>query len=81
VRFAQIWSNPPIRVGKRELHELLGRWLGRLAPGGSAWLVIARNLGADSAQDWLSAQGWQPERVASQKGYRVLRVAAGAHNA
>jgi 16S rRNA (guanine1207-N2)-methyltransferase len=76
VRFAQIWSNPPIRVGKTELHEMLTTWLPRLARGGNAWLVVARNLGADSLQQWLSAQGWPVTRHASGNGYRILRVDA-----
>ena len=77
VVFDEIWSNPPIRVGKAELHDLLGRWLPRLADGGTAWLVVARNLGADSLQAWLAGHGWTVERHASQKGYRILRVTAG----
>ncbi|MEU6074388.1 methyltransferase [Micromonospora sp. NPDC047074] len=71
---AEIWSNPPIHVGKDELHRLLLRWLPRLAPDGVAWLVVARYLGGDSLQRWLVEQGWQVKRHASQKGYRVLRV-------
>jgi 16S rRNA G1207 methylase RsmC len=74
VRFAQIWSNPPVRVGKPELHAMLGRWLPRLVPGGVAWLVVGRHLGGDSLQAWLAGQGWEVTRHASQKGYRVLRV-------
>lgn len=74
VRFDQIWSNPPIRVGKQALHELLSTWLPRLAPGGIAWLVVARHKGADSLTDWLTAQGFPTEKHASQKGYRVLRT-------
>lgn len=74
VTFAQLWSNPPIRIGKAELHELLLRWLPRLSPDGVAWLVVARHLGGDSLQGWLTEQGWQVERYASQKGYRVLRL-------
>lgn len=73
-RFAQLWSNPPIRIGKDELHELLLRWLPRLAPDGVGWLVVARHLGGDSLQRWLTEQSWQVERYASQKGFRVLRV-------
>ncbi|MEU4775257.1 methyltransferase [Micromonospora sp. NPDC023644] len=72
--FAQLWSNPPIHVGKDELHGILLRWLPRLAPDGVAWLVVARYLGGDSLQRWLVEQGWQVGRHASQKGYRVLRV-------
>jgi 16S rRNA (guanine1207-N2)-methyltransferase len=74
VGFAQIWSNPPIRVGKAELHALLLRWLPRLNPDGVAWLVVAKNLGGDSLQRWLVEQGFTAERHASDKGFRVLKV-------
>jgi len=73
-RFDEIWSNPPIRIGKDALHELLLTWLGRLAPTGRAYLVVGRNLGADSLQTWLETGGWCCERLASAKGYRVLRI-------
>lgn len=77
VAFTTIWSNPPIRVGKNELHDLLLRWLPRLEPGSDAWLVIARNLGSDSLQRWLD--GALPEhfhtmRTATSRGFRVLRA-------
>jgi 16S rRNA (guanine1207-N2)-methyltransferase len=75
VVFDQIWSNPPTHVGKAELHALMERWLPRLAPDGVAWLVINRNLGGDSLHAWLEGLGWQVDRMASQKGFRVLRVA------
>jgi 16S rRNA G1207 methylase RsmC len=74
VTFAEIWSNPPTHVGKVELHALLERWLPRLAPDGVAWLVINRHLGGDSLHTWLVSLGWVVQRVASQKGFRVLRV-------
>lgn len=76
VTFATIWSNPPIRVGKEALHGLLAAWLPRLDPGGTAYLVVQRNLGADSLQAWLAGRGLDVERLASAKGYRVLAVAA-----
>ncbi|MEV0646593.1 methyltransferase [Phytomonospora sp. NPDC050363] len=72
--FDQIWSNPPIRVGKAVVHELMDTWLPRLAEGGVAWLVVAKFLGADSLQEWLIERGWDVERHASQKGYRVFAV-------
>ena len=74
VRYDEIWSNPPIRIGKESLHELLLTWLARLAPTGVARLVVGRNLGADSLQRWLVEQGYTCERVASAKGFRVLNV-------
>ncbi|MFE5673402.1 class I SAM-dependent methyltransferase [Agromyces sp. NPDC056523] len=77
VRFAAIWSNPPIRIGKAELHALLRRWLPRLEPGATAWLVVQKNLGADSLQRWLVddlGDGWRVERASSAKGFRLLAV-------
>lgn len=74
VTFDEIWSNPPTHVGKAELHAIMQRWLPRLAPEGVAWLVINRHLGGDSLHAWLVDGGWEVERVASQKGFRVLRV-------
>lgn len=70
--FDEIWSNPPIRIGKDALHELLLGWLPRLRPGGRAVLVVGKNLGADSLQTWLTDQGYPTERRASAKGFRVL---------
>jgi 16S rRNA (guanine1207-N2)-methyltransferase len=74
--FDQIWSNPPVRIGKAALHDLLLQWLPRLSTGGRGWLVVGRNLGADSLAAWLREQGFPVTRHASQKGYRVLRVDA-----
>ena len=73
----QVWSNPPIRIGKAALHELLTTWLDRLAPGtGTAELVVQKHLGADSLARWLDDQGWATGRTASRGGYRILHVAA-----
>ena len=74
VEFTEIWSNPPIRIGKPALHALLLQWLPRLALGGRAVLVVGKNLGADSLQRWLGEQGWPTTRLASAKGFRVLEV-------
>ena len=72
--YDEIWSNPPIRIGKKALHELLLTWLPRLRPGGAAYLVVSKNLGADSLTTWLIEQGWPTEKLASAKGFRVLKV-------
>jgi 16S rRNA (guanine1207-N2)-methyltransferase len=75
-RFAGIWSNPPVRIGKAPLHELLRTWLTRLAPGAAASLVMGRNLGADSLHTWLEQEGWPVTRLAARSGYRLLLVSA-----
>jgi 16S rRNA G1207 methylase RsmC len=74
IRFDVLWSNPPIRIGKQELHALLLTWLSRLSSTGEAWLVINRNLGSDSLAVWLTEQGYATERLTSKRGFRVLRV-------
>ena len=73
-RFDLIWSNPPIRIGKRALHDLLVTWLDRLTPRGEAVIVVQKHLGSDSLQRWLGDQGWPTERVGSRHGYRLLRI-------
>ena len=76
-RFDVIWSNPPIRIGKDALHELLMEWLPRLAADGHAYLVVQRNLGSDSLIKWLAenlGEGYDVSKYASSKGYRVIDV-------
>ncbi|WKR21272.1 class I SAM-dependent methyltransferase [Actinomyces israelii] len=73
-RLDLIWSNPPVRIGKRALHALLASWLELLAPDGEAWLVVAKNLGADSLAASLAGEAYETVRTASSKGFRVLRV-------
>ncbi len=74
VRFAAIYSNPPVRIGLALLHPLLTAWLDRLTPGGTAHLVVHRHLGSDSLARWLNVEGFAVERIASHDGFRILRV-------
>ncbi|MGZ5405428.1 MAG: class I SAM-dependent methyltransferase [Nocardioides sp.] len=75
--YDEIWSNPPIRIGKEALHELLLTWLPRLRVDGRAVMVVGKHLGADSLQRWLGDQGWPTTRLASAKGFRVLETRRG----
>ncbi len=79
VRFAAIYANPPIKVGKAVLHDLLLTWLARLVPEGVAYLVVHRHLGADSLADWLGSHGYAVARERSSGGYRLLRVQPSSH--
>ena len=78
IRFAAIWSNPPIRVGKEMLHDMLLTWLPRLEAGGTAYLVVQKNLGADSLQQWLASRFDPNElavgRYATARGFRLLSI-------
>jgi 16S rRNA (guanine1207-N2)-methyltransferase len=76
--FDLIWSNPPIRVGKAVVHDLMTTWLPRLRPGGEAYLVVQKNLGADSLQAWLSdnltSGSYAVSRHTTSGGFRILHV-------
>ncbi len=74
VRFGAIYSNPPIHIGKVALHKILKFWLNRLTSDGVAYLVVNKNLGADSLARWLTQQGWPTVRLSSRRGYRILEV-------
>jgi len=77
LKFSSIWSNPPIRVGKEVLHEILLTWLPKLQNGAEAYLVVQKNLGADSLHRWLEAElpeNFATIRIDTAKSFRVLRV-------
>jgi 16S rRNA (guanine1207-N2)-methyltransferase len=77
VVFDEIWSNPPIRVGKKVLHEILNLWINRLVKGGTARLVVQKNLGSDSLHKWLVEEfspAFESTRIDSSKTFRVLKV-------
>lgn len=75
--FGQIWSNPPIRIGKQAVHDMLASWLARMHPQGGAHLVVSRHLGADSLARWLSEAGYEVTRRRSRMGYRLLDIGPG----
>lgn len=75
--FDIIWSNPPIRVGKEILHNILLTWIPRLKVGGAAYLVVQKNLGSDSLITWLAenlGESYSVEKYASSKGYRIIEA-------
>lgn len=74
VRFRGIYANPPIRIGKSALHDLLTGWLDKLDNEGAGYLVVQRNLGADSLAKWLNENGFPASRLGSRRGYRVLEL-------
>ena len=75
--FSGIWSNPPIRIGKDALHSLLSEWLPRLDAECEAYLVVSKDLGADSLLKWMQESFDQlaSERIDTAKGFRIIRSA------
>jgi 16S rRNA (guanine1207-N2)-methyltransferase len=72
--FDLIISNPPIRVGKKALYELLKFWSTKLSDNGQMWLVMSKHLGADSCAKFLESDcNMVVTRIASKKGFRVLK--------
>ena len=76
IRYSLLWSNPPIRIGKPALRQLLLEWMQRLTEDGIGHLVVSKNLGGDSLAEWLSESGFATKKLASSKGFRVFEVAA-----
>lgn len=77
ITFMSIWSNPPIRVGKDELHNIVKTWLPRLEDDADAWLVVQKNLGSDSLHRWMEANfpdNFTFTRASTNKGYRLLKA-------
>ncbi|MSS83597.1 methyltransferase [Actinomycetaceae bacterium WB03_NA08] len=73
-QFDVILSNPPVRVGKTAMQTMVKQWLDLLSPTGVAWLVMSKNLGADSFITWLGNQGFQARKHSSRKGFRIIEV-------
>lgn len=66
-----IITNPPIRVGKKILLEILTGGLARLNKDGELWFVISKNQGASSVKKELERIS-SCEIVAKSKGFWVI---------
>jgi hypothetical protein len=57
----------------------MASWLPRLEQRAEAYLVVQKNLGADSLQRWIEASvsGIEIGRVDTAKVFRVLRATRG----
>lgn len=75
-RFDLILTNPPVRVGKAKLYELLTEAYSHLTPGGVLLLVLGKKQGAESARRFLSETCSAADLVAHQSGFHVLRLQA-----
>lgn len=74
LRWSGIYSNPPVRIGKTALHNLLAKWLDHLLPEGRAFLVVQKHLGSDSLARWLNEQGYPTRQICSKNAYRILEI-------
>ncbi|WP_223703243.1 class I SAM-dependent methyltransferase [Sutcliffiella deserti] len=77
VDYVAILSNPPIRAGKKVVHEILEKSWNHLAPGGELWIVIQKKQGAPSAIEKLETLYEEVEVVLKKKGYYIIRSKKG----
>jgi 16S rRNA (guanine1207-N2)-methyltransferase len=73
-KFDCILSNPPIRAGKKVVHQLFeDAWI-RLKENGTLWVVIQKKQGGPSAQEKLATLFSTVEKVTQDKGYWILKA-------
>ncbi|MCG1023896.1 class I SAM-dependent methyltransferase [Sutcliffiella horikoshii] len=75
--YAAILSNPPIRAGKKVVHEILEKAWTHLAPKGELWVVIQKKQGAPSAIEKLESLFEEVEVVTKKKGYSIIKSKKG----
>lgn len=71
--FDHILSNPPIRAGKKVVHEVIEGSFVHLRLGGDLTIVIQKKQGAPSAKAKMEAVFGNCEIVKKDKGYYILR--------
>ncbi len=71
--FDHIISNPPIRAGKKVVHEVLSGSFDHLNPGGDLTIVIQKKQGAPSAKAKMEEIFGNCEILKKDKGYYILR--------
>lgn len=72
--FAAILTNPPIRAGKRIVHQIFEQSFSCLKNGGELWVVIQKKQGAPSAIEKITELFGDVETVEKKKGYFILRA-------
>lgn len=75
--FSAVVTNPPIRAGKKVVHEILTKSYEYLLPNGELWVVIQKKQGAPSAKEKMSAIFDEVEVVCKDKGYYILKAKKG----
>ncbi len=70
--FDLIALNPPIRAGKAVVYGLFAACRERLTPGGSLYIVIRKQQGAESALTYLQTLYTSAERTARKGGFWII---------
>jgi 16S rRNA (guanine1207-N2)-methyltransferase len=73
-KYAAVLTNPPIRAGKKVVHEIFEKSFESLLPGGELWVVIQKKQGAPSAIAKLDEMFKEVVTVKKDKGYFIIRA-------
>ncbi|CAM4080766.1 class I SAM-dependent methyltransferase [Streptococcus penaeicida] len=71
--FDHIISNPPIRAGKKVVHEIIEKAYDFLNENGDLTIVIQKKQGAPSAKEKMESIFGNVEILKKDKGYYILR--------
>lgn len=73
-KFSSIISNPPIRAGKKVVHQLFEEAYSHLEEEGELWVVIQKKQGAPSALEKLQELFSDVVVEEKSKGYFIIRA-------
>ena len=70
-KYDYIITNPPIRIGKQKLYQILFEAKNYLKPNGELWLVINKNQGAKSLAKDLEKK-YRVKIIDKNKGFYII---------
>ena len=73
-KYDYIVSNPPIRVGKEKLYEIVMNAKEHLKDGGSLWIVVRKQQGAESMVRDMKNVYKTVEVIAKKKGFFIIKA-------
>ena len=73
-KYDYIVSNPPIRVGKEKLYEIVMNSKEHLKDGGSLWIVVRKQQGAESMVRDMKNAYKTVEVIAKKKGFFIIKA-------
>lgn len=73
-KYDYIVSNPPIRVGKEKLYEIVMNAKEHLKDGSSLWIVVRKQQGAESMVRDMKNAYKTVEVIAKKKGFFIIKA-------
>lgn len=71
-QYDYVLTNPPIRAGKKTVHQFITHAYKQVKPNGSLWVVIQKKQGAPSLMSHMEDIFGNVEKVKQDKGYWIL---------